>query len=129
MENCLIPLETYYKNIDEYKNDIDTTIKSMISKKERLVFAMVAERAGITRFVVRQYPELRNYILTRMVYFKEMQVINNKIDKAVNNLIKSKESITFMAIVKRCRYNLDMVYENEYIKSRIREILIQRSNS
>lgn len=127
MENCLIAAETYYKGLDEYKSDVDTVIQYMISKKERLVFAVVAEKSGVTRFVVRKYPELRNYILTRMVYYKELQVINQKIDRATNNLIKSNKRLTFMSIVKKCRYNLEIIYENPYIKDRIREILVQNS--
>lgn len=125
MENCLNTVEFYYKNIDEYKMDIDNTIRSMISKNERLVFAVVAEKSNVTRFVVRKYPELRNYILERMVYYKEIQVINKKIDRAVNNLIESKNNVTFISIVNKCRFSSDMVYQNQYIKDRIRSILAE----
>ncbi len=128
MENCLFNTEIYYKDIEEYKNNVDTIIKHMIAERERLVFAVVAEKAGVTRFVVRQYPELRNYILTKMVYYKELHVINSKINRAVDSLIKANKSITFMSIVKKCRYNLDVIYENEYIKNRIKEVLIQCNN-
>lgn len=125
MENCLNITESYYKDIDEYKVDVDTVIISMISKNERLVFAVIAERSGVTRFVVRQYPQLRNYILQRMIYYKEMQVINQKIDRAVKSLIKSGKRITFIAIINKCRITTDMAYQNGYIKDKLRNALSQ----
>lgn len=125
MENCLNTTESYYKDVDGYKIDVDTVIISMISKNERLVFAVIAERSSITRFVVRQYPQLRNYILERMVYYKEMQVVNQKIDRAVKSLIKAGRRITFMAIINKCRITTDMAYQNVYIKDRIRNVLSQ----
>lgn len=125
MENCLSITESYYKDIDGYKIDVDTVIISMISKNERLVFAVIAERSGVTRFVVRQYPQLRNYILEKMIYYKEIHVINQKIDRAVKSLIKSGRTITFMAIINKCRITTDMAYQNVYIKNRIRNVLSQ----
>lgn len=128
MENCLNNIDTYYKGVEEYKIDIDNTIEHIISKNERLVFAIVAEKAGVTRFVVRQYPELRDYILNRMVYYKEIQVIDKKINRAFNNLLKSNKSITFISIINKCRFSADIVYQNQYIKNKIRNILIENKN-
>ena len=126
MENSLGSTELYYKNIEEYKLDVDKVIRVMIDKSERIVFAEVAEKAGVTRFVVRKYPELRNYILSRMAYYKEIQVINNKIERAVSNLKKANKTVTFMSIVDRCKFTLEAVYKNEYIKSKIVDVLQQR---
>lgn len=126
MENCFIASESKCKSINEYEADIDSTIQHMIEGNERLVFAVVAEKAGITRFVIRQYPELRNHILRRMAYFKEIQVINQKIDRAVNSLLKANKSLTFMAIVNKCKFTMDMLYQNSYIKDRIRSLLSLR---
>lgn len=123
MENCINFVENAYKDIEEYEVDIDNTIEHMISSNERLVFAVVAERAGVTRFIVRQYPELRNYILHRMVYYKEIQVINHKIQKAVESLQKTNKSITFMSIINKCKFDSDMIYKNQYVKDRILSVL------
>jgi hypothetical protein len=127
MENCLNTAEIYYKDLEEYKTDINNTIEHMISTNERLVFALVAEKAGVTNFVVRKYPELRNYILQQLVCYREIKVINQKIDKAVNSLIKAKKTITFLAIVNKCRFSSDMIYQNQYIKERIRRVLSDRA--
>lgn len=125
MENCLNYTETYYKDIKEYEADVDKVIIHMISANERLVFAIIAEKSGVTRFVVRQYPELRNYILQRMVYFKEIQVINEKIEKAVDKLLKSGKKITFMSIINKCKLSSDIIYKNQYIKDKIRSVLAE----
>jgi hypothetical protein len=127
MENCLNTTELFYKDLEEYRNDINTSIENMISTNERLVFALVAEKAGVTNFVVRKYPELRNYILQQLVHYKEIQVINQKIDRAVNSLIKTNKTITFLAIVNKCKFNSDMIYQNQYIKDKIRQVLSIRS--
>jgi hypothetical protein len=127
MENCLNTAEIYYKDLEEYKVDINNTIEHMISTNERLVFALVAEKAGVTNFVVRKYPELRNYILQQLVYYKEIKVINQKIDKAVNSLVKSNKTVTFLAIVNKCKFSSDMIYQNQYIKERIRKVLSDRA--
>lgn len=123
MENCLSNNEIYYKSIEEYKCGIDDTIVSMINKNERLIFAEVAERADVTRFVIRKYPELRNYILQKMIYYKEIQVINSKIDNAVKLLTKSHKTLTFMSIIKKCNFKSDTIYQNKYIREKIRDIL------
>jgi hypothetical protein len=127
MENCLNTAEIYYKDLEEYKVDINNTIEHMISTNERLVFALVAEKAGVTNFVVRKYPELRNYILQQLVYYKEIKVINQKIDKAVNSLVKSNKTVTFLAIINKCKFSSDMIYQNQYIKERIRRVLSDRA--
>lgn len=127
MENCLNTAEIYYKDLEEYKIDINNTIEHMISINERLVFALVAEKAGVTNFVVRKYPELRNYILQQLVYYREIKVINQKIDKAVNSLVKANKTITFLAIVNKCKFSSDMIYQNQYIKERIRRVLSDRA--
>ena len=123
MENCLPISEIQYKTLEEYKLEVDETIQSMIAKKERLVFAVVAEKAEVTRFVVRKFPELRNFILERMVYHKEINVINQKINRAVQNLQNSNSSLSFVSIVNKCRFNSQDIYRNPYIKSRIIEVL------
>jgi hypothetical protein len=127
MENCLNTTELYYKDLEEYTVDINTAIENMIKTNERLVFALVAEKAGVTNFVVRKYPELRNYILQQLVHYKEIQVINQKIERAVNSLIKTNKTITFLAIVNKCKFNSDMIYQNQYIKDKIRLVLSSRT--
>jgi hypothetical protein len=129
MENCFNITDIYYKDIEEYKIDINNTIEYMISKNERLVFAVVAEKSGVSRFVVRQYPELRNYILQRMIYYKEIQVINKKINRAVNSLLKSNKSLTFISIINKCRFTSDAIYQNQYIKNKIRSLLIENKQT
>lgn len=129
MESCLNSIDVYYKDIEEYKIDIDNVINHMICKNERLAFAVIAERAGITCFVIRQYHELRNCILRRMEYYKEIQIINRKIDRAVNSLIKSNKSLTFMSIINKCRFASDVVYQNKYIKDRIRSVLAENKQN
>lgn len=124
MENCLNNTEVYYKPIKEYVADIDKVIEFRISKNKGLVFAAVAESAGITVFVIREYPELRNYVLKRMLYYKEIQVINEKIDRAINSLLKSNQRITFTLIAKRCKFGSHIIHENQYIKDRIRSVMI-----
>jgi hypothetical protein len=127
MENCLNTAEIYYKDLEEYKVDINNTIEHMISTNERLVFALVAEKAGVTNFVVRKHPELRNYILQQLVYYRDIKVINQKIDKAVSSLVKANKTITFLAIVNKCKFSSDMIYQNQYIKERIRKVISDRA--
>jgi hypothetical protein len=123
MENCLNSEVTRYKDLEEYKSDVNNIIENMISQKERLVFALVCEKADINPLTIRRYPELRSYILERMVYYKELHVINSKIDKVVNNLIKANKRITFLEIVNRCKFSSEMIYRNQYIKDRIRSVI------
>lgn len=127
MENCLNTEGIYYKDLDEYKIDINRTIEKMISKNERLIFASVAEKVGITPFTISRYPELRTYILKKMSYYKELQVINQKIDRAVDSLLRSKQSLTFVSIANRCKFDSDMIYRNQYVKDKIRSVLAARN--
>lgn len=127
MENCLNIEVNHYKDLDGYKIEVDKTIEKMISKNERLIFASVAEKVGITPFTISRYPELRTYILKKMSYYKELQVINKKIDRAVDSLLRSKQSLTFISIVNRCKFGSDMLYGNQYIKDRIRSVLAARN--
>lgn len=126
VENCLNITDIGYKDVEEYKSAVDKTIERMISHSERLVFAVVAEKAGVTRFTVRQYPELRNYILQRMVYYKEIQVINQKIYRAVESLQRTNKNLTFVSIINKCKFGPDMIYQNQYIKDKIRSVLAQK---
>jgi hypothetical protein len=125
VENCLDVVDIGYKDVEEYKADVDRTIERMISRNERLVFAVVAEKAGVTRFTVRQYPELRNYILHRMVYYKEIGVINQKVSKAVESLQKTNRRLTFISIINKCKFNLELVNNNQYLKDKIRSVLAE----
>lgn len=123
MENALNNTGLFYKGIEEYENDIDNVIEAMIHKNERIVFALVAEKAGVTNFVVRKYPELRNYILSQIKHYKEIQVINQKIDRASESLIKQGKALTFMSIINKCKFPSDVAYQNPYIKDKIRSVL------
>ncbi len=126
MENCLSTTGIYYKDIEEYKTDINAVIENMIANNERLVFSVVAEKASITPFVIRQYPDLRNYILQTMVNYKEIQVLKEKIEKAVASLAKSNKSLTFLAIINKCKFDSNTVYQNQYIKEKIRSIIAEQ---
>lgn len=127
VESYLNTKDIYYKDVEEHKSDINNTIEDMISKNERVVFSVVAERAGIDPFVIRKYPELRTYILQRIKYYKEIKVINNKIDRAVNSLICSNKRVTFMAVIKKCNFKLDTIYQNQYIKDRIIKVIAENN--
>lgn len=129
MENCLSTTDVYFENEDNFKAEIERVIEEMICDNERLVFAEVAEKAGVTRFIVRRYPELRNYILKRMMYYKDLQVINQRIDRAVSSLLKSNKKITFIAIIGKCKFTTEMIYQNPYIRDRIRNILATNNSN
>lgn len=122
--NICIKEEIEFKNAEEYKINIDNTLKNMISKNERICFAIIAERSGITRFVIRQYPELRNCILEKMTYYKEIQIIDKKINKSLRNLLKNNKTVTFMSLINKCKFTTETVYHNEYIKQKIRSVII-----
>lgn len=124
MENALNNTGLFYKSVEEYQADVSSVIEMMIIKNERLVFAVVAERAGVTNFVVRKYPELRNYILQEVMHYKEIQVIDQKISKAAASLVKHNKPLTFISIINKCKFSQELVYKNSYIKDKIREILI-----
>lgn len=125
MENCLNNADIYYKTIEEYKIDILHIIEHMISKNERMAFAVVAEKAGITPFVIRQYPELKKYILQKMIYLKEIQSIHQKIDRAVISLLKANKNITFLSIINKCSFDSEIIYQNHHIKDKIRRVLTE----
>jgi hypothetical protein len=60
-----------------------------------------------------------------MVYYKEIYLINKKIDRAVDNLLKTSKSLTFISIISKCRFGSDAIYQNQYIKDKIRSVLIE----
>lgn len=125
MESCLNITQLHYKDIEEYKTDINNVIEDIISQNKRLAFAIVAEKCDVNPFVINKYPELRTYILNQMAYFKEIQVINQKIDRAVINLKKANKTLTFISIINKCKFNSDLVYRNQYLKDKIRNILAE----
>lgn len=125
MENCLNCNASSYKDIEEYKIDINNAIKEILNNNQRLSFALVVKKVKITPFVINKYPQLRTYVLERMKHYKEIRVIDGKIDRAVEKIIKSNENLTFMAIAKKCRFSLDTVYKNEYIKEKIINTIIE----
>jgi len=127
VEICYNTTEVQYKTLDEYKVNVNNVLEAMICNNECLIFAVIAERSGITRFVIRRYPQLRNYILERMVYYKEIKLIDEKINRAVSNLLKSNKKITFMSIINKCKFNSDYVYQNPLIKEKIRKALAENS--
>jgi len=133
MENYIMKDYDFYNDIDkekklkEYKIQIDNAIKEIISKGGRLVFASVVKVGDISNITVFKYPELREYILISIKYAKEIQVINQRIDRAIARMIKGNKRITFISLMNSCRFNSDDVYKNTYIKERIRMIVIENS--
>ena len=126
MEDHLDITNFGYKDIEEYKLLIDNVIEGMLSKNERLIFAVAAEKAGVDPYVIRKYPELRRYILQKIMYYKEIQVINQKIDRAVMSLIKSNKPLTFISIANKCKFSGNSLYQNQYIKEKIRCAIARR---
>jgi len=129
MEDHLNITNLYYKDIEEYKFLISSAIENMLSNNERLIFAVAAERAGVDPYIIRKHPELRTYILRQIMYYKEIQVINQKIDRAVNNLVKSNKPLSFIAIVNKCKFGGNTIYQNQYIKEKIRSVLAENINN
>ncbi|MEG1255415.1 hypothetical protein [Clostridium sp.] len=133
MENYITKEYDFYSDIDrekklkEYKIQIDNAIKDIISKGSRLVFASVVKVGDVSNITVFKYPELREYILISIKYTKEIQVINQRIDRAIARMIKGNKRITFISLMNSCRFNSDDVYKNTYIKERIRMIVIENS--
>ncbi|KAJ49511.1 hypothetical protein CTM_22696, partial [Clostridium tetanomorphum DSM 665] len=111
--------------LEEYKADIKNVLNSMISINERLNFATVAEKTNIDPLVIRMYPDLRIYILEEIKHYKELQIINNKINKAVKTLLKSNKNLSFISIMDKCKFSLNVVYKNKYIKDKIIHALTQ----
>ena len=128
MEDHLNIPNLYYKNIEEYKLLIDTIIESMLSKNERLIFAVVAEMSTVDPYIIRKYPQLRTYLLERIMHYKEVQVINQKIDRAVNSLVKSNKPLTFISIANKCKFNGNTLYQNQYIKEKIRCVIAENKS-
>lgn len=126
--------EIYYdeKNFKEeenkangYKVKIDNAIKDIIDSGKRLVFASVAKKAEVTQITVYKYPELRTYILKEIEIQKQLQVINERIEKAVIRLKKSKKKITFVALMNSCNFDYDDLTRNSYIRDRVRVVVIE----
>lgn len=135
MENYITKVEGFYYDgndcyeeesvVDKYKKSIDSAIQDIINDGKRLVFANVAEEAEVTNITVYKYPELRTYILKEMEFQKQLQVINEKIEKAVSRLKRSKKKVTFVALMNSCNFDFDDMARNVYIKARVREVVIQ----
>jgi hypothetical protein len=128
MEHCLNSEQIAYKGLEDHQNEVNSIIENMISQKERLVFAIVCERADITPFTIRRHPELRTYILERMKYYKELHVIDSKIDRVVSNLVKANKKITFLELINRCKFSSEMINGNQYLKDRIRSVIASYNN-
>ena len=128
MENILTNDGFTYKELHEYKSDIDYTINEILQSSDNLVFANVAKKAGINEFVIRRYPELRNYILTEILKYKKKHVINCKIERVVSNLIKSKKNVSFVSVINKCKFSSEYDLEREYINKRIRELVVANSS-
>ncbi|AWZ49196.1 hypothetical protein [Hathewaya limosa] len=129
MENCLSFNTSSCKNIEDYKNDIKTNIIDILDSNEKLNFALVVKKSNISPIIIKKYPELRIYILENIDYYKEIKMIDNKISKATTRILASKESLTFMAIMKRCRFTSTMMYKNSYIKEKVIKTIKENKNS
>lgn len=135
MENYITKAEGFYYDengcyeeesvVEQYKKSIDSAIQDIINNGKRLVFANVAKEADVTNIAVYKYPELRTYILKEIEFQKQLQVINGKIEKAVNRLKKSKKKVTFIALMNSCNFDYEDMARNAYIKERVREVVIQ----
>ncbi len=135
MENYLTKAEGFYYDgkicdeeenvVEGYKREIDTAIQDIINSEKRLVFANVAKEADVTQITVYKYPELRSYILKAIEFQKQLQVINERIEKAVIRLKKSKRKITFVALMNSCNFDYDDMARNSFIKDRVRAVVIE----
>lgn len=128
MENLITNEGISYKDIEDYKIDVNKTIETIIHEKDKLVFANVARKVGVNEFVIREFPQLRKFILERILYYKKIKVINDKIDRIVNNLIKAKKNVTFVGVMNRCKFTDDMYEEQAYIKDKIRKAVVNNSH-
>lgn len=135
MENYITKDNEFYNdvenadNLSKYKLDIDEAIKAIISKEDRLVFASVVKVADITNITVFKYPELRGYILEKIKFEKEIQAIDKKIYRAIARLNKGNRRITFISLMNSCKFNSDHIYNNPYIKEKIRAAVIENTRS
>jgi len=133
MENYITKDNEFYNdvenadNLSKYKLDIDEAIKAIISKEDRLVFASVVKGADITNITVLKYPELGGYILEKIKFEKEIQAIDKKIDRAIARLNKGNRRITFISLMNSCKFNSDHIYNNPYIKEKIRAAVIENT--
>lgn len=111
------------------KEKVQRAIKELIKDKERVVFANVVKAAGISPIIISKYPELRTHILKEIKKQKELQYINNKIEKIVERMIKRNIRLSYMGIINRCKFtaNEDKVYPE--IREIIRNIVINNSNT
>lgn len=135
MENYITKAEGFYYDgnscyeensvVEQYKKSIDNAIQDIIINGKRLVFANVAKAADVTNITVYKYPELRTYILKEIEFQKQLQVINDKIEKAVTRLKKSRRKITFVALMNSCNFDYDDMARNSYIKDRVRAVVIE----
>ncbi|MBC8059700.1 MAG: hypothetical protein H7Y18_03450 [Clostridiaceae bacterium] len=123
MENCKINEGIQYKKVEEYEIDILLIIEAIILKNQRLVFATVAEKAGVTNLVIKRNPQLRTYILQKIKYYKETQLIDHKIDRAVASLLKKNKALTFISLIDSCNFDTKTVYQSQFLKDKIRKVL------
>ena len=128
MENTKTNEGMHYKTVEEYEADILRIIEDMILKNQRLVFASVAEKAGVLNLVIRQNPQLRNYILEKIKYYKETELIHHKIDRAVASLLRRNKTITFMSLIDTCNFDTKTMYQNQCIKDKIRKVLSENKH-
>lgn len=129
MENCLSFNTPSYKNIEDYKNDIKTNIIEILDSNEKLNFALIVKKSSISPIIIKKYPELRSYILQNIKHYKETKLIDDKIAKATNKILDCNEPLTFMAIIKKCRFSSDMIYKNNYIKEKVIKTIKENKNS
>lgn len=128
MDFCETRDELYFKELEEYKEEINKAIEQINKDNNRLVFANVVKTAGINEFIVRRYPDLRLFILDRIKYYKEIKIIDDKIDRAINTLIKSDKNITVIALMNKCKFQPELIHNNIYLKEKIRKAVIDNSH-
>lgn len=128
MENSLTNDGIYYKSIEEYKISIDKVINEILNSTEDLIFANVVKRAGVNEFVIRKYPQLRNYALEKIFKHKKQHVISCKIEKVVNNLIKNNKNVTFISVLNKCKFSDDYYEEKEFIHEKIKYFIKNNSH-
>ena len=125
----LFDKEDKLEEIEILKNKVDEVIIRIIEKKERLVFANVVKDADISNITVFRHPEIRGYILNQIKLQKEIQCINAKIERVINNLKKRGKRVTFVAVMNKCKFSLEEIYRNDFIKERIRSEVIKNSSN
>ena len=103
----LFDKEDKLEEVEILKNKVDESIIRIIEKKERLVFANVVKDADISNITVFRYPEIRGYVLNQIKTQKEIQCINAKIERVINNLKKRGKRITFVAVMNKCKFSVE----------------------